>query len=110
MLLVRDALTMIQACVSTFRVPTLRLIWVKPVFVTYRITHVCENAIYVKHAGNGGKGTRERGHPRKLNPEECGSLAFVNEERSSLSKTRATVTVKRGKLHSKARSQEFHVY
>lgn len=77
-----DALAAIQACASEFRVATLRLIWAKPVFVTYRITHLCENAIYVKHAGNGEKGTRERGHPRKLNPEECGSLA-INEEHSS---------------------------
>lgn len=109
--MVCDALATIQACASEFRIATLRLIWAKPVFVTYRITHVCENAIYVKHAGNGEKGTRERGHPRKLNPEECGSLAFVNEERSSLSETGATVTMKkRGQLHSKVRSQEFHVY
>lgn len=109
--MVCDALATIQACASEFRVATLRLIWAKPVFVTYRITHVCENAIYVKHAGDGEKGTRERGHPRKLNPEECVSLAFVNEERSSLSEAGTTVTMqKRGELQGKVRSQEFHVY
>lgn len=62
------ALATAQACAAEFRVATLRLIWAKPVFVTYRITHLGENAIYVKHAGNGEKGNKRAGPPEKVEP------------------------------------------
>lgn len=104
-----NALTALQPCASEFRVATLRLIWAKPVFVTYRITHLCENAIYVKHAGNGEKGTRERGHPRKLNPQECGSLA-VNEEHSSPVARQKQRWQRRVEESSMATSTGCHVY
>lgn len=60
-----------------------RLIWEKPVFVTYKVTCPCENAIYVKHAPNGKKRTREQA-TRESWTQKNAALVFINEEHSSL--------------------------
>lgn len=60
-----------------------QLIWEKPVFVTYRVTCPCQNAIYAKHAPDGKKRTREEA-TRESWTQKNAAVVFINEERSSL--------------------------